>query len=101
MDIISDVAAIEAQTGPDWHVVDGMITKSIDRGDFDGALAYVNAVGRVAAEIDHHPDIDIRWGVVTMYCSTHSSGGITDYDINLTRLIDALDANSDASREKP
>ena len=45
--------------------------------DFADALAYVNAVGALAEEMDHHPDIDIRWNTVTLRLSTHSAGGLT------------------------
>jgi 4a-hydroxytetrahydrobiopterin dehydratase len=58
---------------------------------FADALAYVNAVGALAEEMDHHPDIDIRWNRVTLRLSTHSAGGITEADLELGRRIDALD----------
>jgi 4a-hydroxytetrahydrobiopterin dehydratase len=91
VDVLTDIAAITAQIGPDWTVRDGVIIRVVERGDFAGALAYVNEVGNVAEAINHHPDVDIRWGTVTLYCATHVAGGITDYDIRLTKLIDALD----------
>jgi 4a-hydroxytetrahydrobiopterin dehydratase len=47
-------------------------------------------VGAVAEEMDHHPDIDIRWNVVTLRLSTHSAGGITRLDLELAARIDAL-----------
>ncbi len=58
--------------------------------DFAAALAYVNAVGALAEEMDHHPDIDIRWNTVTLRLTTHSEGGLTHLDLDLARLIDAL-----------
>lgn len=91
MDVISDISVIKAQIGPDWHVQDGVITKTVECGDFAAALAYVNAVAVVAERINHHPDVDIRWGTVTLYCSTHVRNGITHYDIELTQVIDALE----------
>lgn len=57
---------------------------------FADALAYVNAVAALAEEVDHHPDIDIRWNRVTLRLSTHSAGGITEADLELGRRIDAL-----------
>jgi 4a-hydroxytetrahydrobiopterin dehydratase len=57
---------------------------------FADALAYVNAVGALAEEMDHHPDIDIRWNRVALRLSTHSAGGITEADLELARRIDAL-----------
>jgi 4a-hydroxytetrahydrobiopterin dehydratase len=40
--------------------------------------------------MDHHPDIDIRWRSLTFVLSTHSAGGITQYDIELAHRIDAI-----------
>jgi 4a-hydroxytetrahydrobiopterin dehydratase len=57
---------------------------------FADALAYVNAVAVLAEEMDHHPDVDIRWNQVTLRLSTHSAGGLTAADLELARRIDAL-----------
>jgi 4a-hydroxytetrahydrobiopterin dehydratase len=57
---------------------------------FADALAYVNAVGALAEDMDHHPDIDIRWNRVTLRLSTHVAGGITGLDLELAGRIDAL-----------
>jgi 4a-hydroxytetrahydrobiopterin dehydratase len=58
--------------------------------DFADALAYVNAVGALAESMDHHPDIDIRWNLVTLRLTTHSAGGLTDLDLELAGRIDSL-----------
>ena len=63
----------------------------IRRGrDFADALEYVNRVGVLAEAADHHPDVDIRWNVVTLRLWTHSVGGLTEADLNLARRIDEL-----------
>lgn len=46
-----------------------------------------------AEEMDHHPDMDIRWRTVTFVLSTHSAGTITDLDFQLAQRIDALIAS--------
>ena len=70
---------------------DGAELRKEQRGrDFAEALAYVNAVGALAEEMNHHPDIDIRWNTVTLRLSTHSAGGITGNDLELAARIDAL-----------
>ncbi len=79
----------------DWSRLDGdeaSITATFKFGDFAEALAFVNRVGAAAEEMDHHPDIDIRWNKVTLVLSTHSAGGLTaaDFDLagKITQLID-------------
>jgi len=44
----------------------------------------------VAEELDHHPDIDIRWRNLTFHCATHSAGGVTARDLDLAARIDEI-----------
>ncbi|HVC15031.1 MAG TPA: 4a-hydroxytetrahydrobiopterin dehydratase [Acidimicrobiales bacterium] len=74
-----------------WRREDDAIVRVVDCGDFAGALAFVNRVGALAEEADHHPDVDIRWRTVTLHLSTHSAGGVTRRDLELAARIDALD----------
>ncbi|HLN41409.1 MAG TPA: 4a-hydroxytetrahydrobiopterin dehydratase [Acidimicrobiales bacterium] len=78
--------------GIDWQREGEELVKTRRGKDFADALAYVNAVGALAEDMDHHPDIDIRWKTVTLRLSTHSEGGITRLDLDLARRIDALPA---------
>jgi 4a-hydroxytetrahydrobiopterin dehydratase len=66
------------------------ITRTVELAGFPAAIAVVNRVAEVAEEMNHHPDIDIRWATLTFHCSTHSMGGVTDSDITLARRIDAV-----------
>jgi 4a-hydroxytetrahydrobiopterin dehydratase len=50
------------------------------------------AVGALAEEADHHPDIDIRWRTVHLVLVTHDAGGLTELDLALARAIDTLHA---------
>ena len=61
------------------------LVKVVERGDFAGALAFVNAVGELAEAADHHPDVDIRWDTVTLRLTTHSAGGLTAKDLDAGR----------------
>jgi len=80
----------KAIAGLDWQRQGDELVKVAKRGDFAGALAFVNAVGSRAEEANHHPDIDIRWDAVTLRLSTHSAGGLTAKDVELARAIDAI-----------
>jgi 4a-hydroxytetrahydrobiopterin dehydratase len=68
------------------------IERSIECPTFPAAIELVRAVAEAAEEMDHHPDIDIRWRTVRFAVSTHSAGGVTDLDVVLARRIDALAA---------
>lgn len=76
-----------------WSRDGDVLVKEVDRGDFRGALDYVNRVGELAEAADHHPDIDIRWRTVVLRLSTHSTGGITERDLTLASQIDGLDSS--------
>lgn len=90
MDVLNDAAIDAGLEGLDWRHDGSELVKVVRRGDFAGALAYVNDVGRLAEDAGHHPDIAISWDTVTLRLSTHSSGGITGADLALAAAIDAL-----------
>jgi len=73
-----------------WERTGDEIVKVHRSADFASSLAFVNAMGVLAEEMNHHPDVDIRWNVVTLRLTSHSAGGITALDIELARRIDAL-----------
>ena len=58
--------------------------------DFPTGIALVSAVAVIAEELDHHPDIDIRWRSVTFFLVTHDAGGVTALDLELAGRIDAV-----------
>jgi 4a-hydroxytetrahydrobiopterin dehydratase len=44
----------------------------------------------VAEELDHHPDLDVRYRTLRVAVVTHSAGGVTKLDLQLARRVDAL-----------
>lgn len=58
--------------------------------DFKSALEFVNKVGAVAEKANHHPDINLGWGYVKVWLTTHSKHAITDKDHELATAIDNL-----------
>jgi 4a-hydroxytetrahydrobiopterin dehydratase len=72
----------------DWKLNNQSIEKEFSLKDFKSALAFVNKVGEVAENIDHHPDIFIHsWNKVKFTISTHKEGGLTDMDFILAEKI--------------
>lgn len=75
-----------------WTEEGGALTRELRFADFAEALAFVNRVGAVAEEVNHHPDIDIRWNLVRLRLSTHSEGNVvTGRDRDLAERIDRID----------
>ena len=60
-----------------------VLTRTFVFGDFAGALEYTNAVGGLAEEADHHPEIVTEWGRVRVTWWTHAIGGLHRNDFIL------------------
>jgi len=75
---------------PGWAGDARGISRTYEAEDFPAAILLVDAVARDAEEMNHHPDIDIRWRNVRFACATHSEGGVTQLDIELAHRIDDL-----------
>ena len=91
-----EVAANLAEV-PDWSGDTSGITRKVSLPSFPSAIGVVDRVAEVAEQMDHHPDIDIRWRTLTFRCSTHSAGGVTALDIQLAgRINEIIDAASKA-----
>ena len=73
-----------------WHHRGNAIEKVFDCKNFDGSIAFVNAVAKVANARDHHPDITVSWNDVTLTLSSHDVGGLTERDFGLAEAIDAI-----------
>jgi 4a-hydroxytetrahydrobiopterin dehydratase len=86
-DAVDERAATELNG---WSREGDTLVRAVESDTFALGIRLVDAVAVVADEVDHHPDIDIRWTTVTFRLSTHSAGGITDNDIALAKRIDAL-----------
>jgi 4a-hydroxytetrahydrobiopterin dehydratase len=74
---------------PGWEREGNWIRKEYRFADFTAAMEFVNHVARAAEEMDHHPDIDIRYDRVRLLTSTHSAGGLTELDFDLAGRLDA------------
>ena len=78
---------------PTWKTEGDALVRDLEFPDFARALAFVNAVGGLAEERNHHPDILLHgWNKVRLTLATHDAGGtVTDADHALAEAIDGLD----------
>lgn len=79
-----------------WAVLAGVLHTRIRTKDFVSALAIVDSIGAAAEEMNHHPDLDLRWGRVDVRLSSHDVGGLTDRDVRLARRITGIAADAGA-----
>jgi 4a-hydroxytetrahydrobiopterin dehydratase len=77
----------------DWRVVRDDASTHFRTGTFAAGVALVNAIGRLADDANHHPDVDLRPDGVTVRLRTESVGGLSEREVVLARQI------SEAARE--
>jgi 4a-hydroxytetrahydrobiopterin dehydratase len=77
---------------PGWERAGDVIRRSFRFRDFAEALAFVNRAGALAEAAGHHPDVDIRYNVVTLALTTHDAGGLTARDFDLARALASASA---------
>jgi 4a-hydroxytetrahydrobiopterin dehydratase len=76
---------------PGWRVVDEHhLGKTYPFPDFVSGLDFVNAIGRLAEEQGHHPDLQLSWGRVDVKIYTHKIDGLSESDFILAAKIDEL-----------
>jgi len=75
-----------------WEENNNKIQKTFTFANFGEALGFVNKVGALAEEADHHPDILLHdYKHVTITMTTHSAGSVvTEKDRELADKIDQV-----------
>lgn len=75
---------------PEWEVEKKSIARVFEFEEFMEGIDFVNNVGEIAEDAQHHPDIMIKHTRITLKLTTHDVGGVTDLDIQLAQRIDNL-----------
>jgi 4a-hydroxytetrahydrobiopterin dehydratase len=86
----SDEVARRLQELSGWTFEDGKLVKSYSFRDFVTAVRFVDRLTVVAEAQNHHPDLLVGWGKVTVQLSSHDVGGITSRDFRLAAALDDL-----------
>jgi 4a-hydroxytetrahydrobiopterin dehydratase len=58
--------------------------------DFAQALAFLNAIGWIAEQQNHHPDVELGWGRCLVRWSTHDVGGLSLNDFICAARVEQL-----------
>jgi 4a-hydroxytetrahydrobiopterin dehydratase len=73
-----------------WEVDQGALCKRYRFNDFAQTLGFVNALGWMANQQDHHPELQLSYASCTVRWSTHDVGGISMNDFICAARTDAL-----------
>ncbi len=78
------------QLPSDWEICNQHhLKKTFTFGNFVEALAFTNMAGEISEEQNHHPEITLTWGKVTIRIWTHKVDGLTESDFILAARIDS------------
>ena len=76
-----------------WQLVeDKKIVKEWKFRDFVEAKYFLDLVSVIVEEQGHHPNMTIIYNKVKITLTTHSSGGLTENDFIMAKIIDGLEA---------
>ena len=79
---------------PDWELVevDGVprLRRVFSFSNFADALAFTNAVGEIAEQEGHHPELVTEWGRTTVSWWTHKIKGLHRNDFVMAAKTDEL-----------
>ena len=75
-----DTAKLLEELGNSWSVFENRLRKQYTFPNFASGLAFVNKVGAIADEQDHHPDVMLSYGHVVIELWTHTVGGLSEND---------------------
>jgi len=80
-----------ARQVPAWRLEGERLARGMEFKDFGAALAFVNAVGKLAEAESHHPDLHLTgYKRLRIETSTHSVGGLSRNDFVLAAKVDRL-----------
>ena len=69
----------------DWRRLFDSLHARFRTGDFATGLELVGRIGALAEDANHHPDVDLRYGGVTVTLFTHEVNDISDRDVALAQ----------------
>ena len=86
-EILSHVEQLQAG----WSVVDGHhLEREFSFDNFRQGLEFVNKVGELAEQEQHHPNILLTYDKVVVHLWTHKIDGLHENDFILAAKIDAI-----------
>jgi 4a-hydroxytetrahydrobiopterin dehydratase len=74
----------------DWKLRGREISKRYVFEDFKQGIRVINRIAKIAEDMNHHPDIEIRYHTVRVTLTTHDEGGLTMKDFKLASKRDRI-----------
>lgn len=74
----------------DWRVLLGRLHTRFSTPDFSAGARFVSRIADVADELNHHPDVDLRYPHVSISTVSHDVGELTTRDRDLAIAVSAV-----------
>jgi 4a-hydroxytetrahydrobiopterin dehydratase len=88
---ISPVQFADEYELPDWRILANRIETVVRAGSFASAAAFMGEVAAAADELNHHPDMNLRYkDRVWISMSTHDVGGLSASDGLLAQRVSEM-----------
>lgn len=81
--------SVDPQLG-DWRPLLGALHARFETRRFSAGAALLAAIAQAAEELDHHPDVDLRFGHLSVRTISHDVGHVTRRDVDLAVRISEL-----------
>ncbi len=78
----------------DWRFNLKRLVARFETGDFNAGAALVSRIAEAADEVNHHPDVDLRYPHLSVTLSSHDVNAVTSRDVDLARRISELAAEA-------
>lgn len=86
-----ELKRLRKQLLTEWKIEDDKkLKKTFPFDSFKRAMAFVQEIGLVAENENHHPDICIHYTSVEVVLTTHDLGGLSVNDFIMAAKIEAL-----------
>ena len=83
--------AFLSQIHHDWEVVENHhLTRTWPFSDFSSALEFINKLGEICEQQNHHADFELGWGRVVSVIYTHKIDALTESDFVLAAKFDTV-----------
>jgi 4a-hydroxytetrahydrobiopterin dehydratase len=83
----------------DWRDVGTGACACFRTKSFAKGVALVDEIGKLADAMNHHPDVDLQYGTVTVRLITHDIMGLSELDVQLAGQISAAARALDAAAD--
>ena len=83
-----ELAALRALLPITWQLDGDSLQRRVKTPNYAVGVALVVAIGRLADELDHHPELRLRWGSLDLQLWTHDVQGLSEVDFVLAARIE-------------